>query len=359
MGIVKKQGVPGTILTYAGFGLGYVNMVLLFPNLLSEAELGLTRVLLSFSLVFQQFALFGSTSITFRFLPFFSDSETGKSRGFLSLVLLLGGIGFFTMASVLFLFQSNVAEWYTDKAPEFVNHLDLVFFISASMILFNILESFIRSNLHFVVPIFLKEVFVRILNLIAIGLHALELVNFDVFLVLFSSTYLISALWSFIYAGRKKILDFRPDFQYLRETKLFKSMMEYGAFSILSTASWMLMNNIDILMLGSLSGLESAAIYGIALYVGTVVHIPQRTISRIARPLIAKFWAENRIDDIRDIYKKTAISQTIVGGILLLMVWLNVEFIFLFLPESYRDGTWVILLIGPHTTHGYDLQSEQ
>jgi O-antigen/teichoic acid export membrane protein len=28
------------------------------------------------------------------------------------------------------------------------------------------------------------------------------------------------------------------------------------------------------------------------------------------------------------------------------MVWLNVEFIFLFLPESYRDGTWVILLIG-------------
>ncbi|HAS35204.1 MAG TPA: hypothetical protein DCS15_01855 [Flavobacteriales bacterium] len=346
MGIVKKQGVPGTILTYAGFGLGYVNMVLLFPNLLSEAELGLTRVLLSFSLVFQQFALFGSTSITFRFLPFFSDSETGKSRGFLSLVLLLGGIGFFTMASVLFLFQSNVAEWYTDKAPEFVNHLDLVFFISASMILFNILESFIRSNLHFVVPIFLKEVFVRILNLIAIGLYALELVNFDVFLVLFSSTYLISALWSFIYAGRKKILDFRPDFQYLRETKLFKSMMEYGAFSILSTASWMLMNNIDILMLGSLSGLESAAIYGIALYVGTVVHIPQRTISRIARPLIAKFWAENRIDDIRDIYKKTAISQTIVGGILLLMVWLNVEFIFLFLPESYRDGTWVILLIG-------------
>jgi O-antigen/teichoic acid export membrane protein len=346
MGIVKKQGIPGTALTYFGFGLGYVNMVLLFPNLLTENQLGLTRVLISFSLVFQQFSLLGSSNITYRYFPYFKIEGTNKSRGFLLLVLLIGLIGFFVVSSLLLLFQDTVISWYSAKSPLFVDEFELVFLLAVSMVLFNLLESFIRSNLHFVTPIFLKEVFIRLLNLLFIALYAFGVLDFAQFLILFCSTYMLSAVYAFAFAAFKGIVDLKPDFSFIREKKLLKPIADYGAFSVLSSASWMLMNNIDILMIAPMLGEGYAGIYSIALYVGTLVHIPQRTISRIGRPLIAKFWAEERIDEIRKIYKKTAISQTLVGGILLLIIWFNVDFLFLFLPETYQSAKWVILIIG-------------
>ena len=46
MGIIMKQSLRTSVLSYIGIALGYVNVVLLFPVFLSPEEFGLTRVLL-------------------------------------------------------------------------------------------------------------------------------------------------------------------------------------------------------------------------------------------------------------------------------------------------------------------------
>ena len=55
MGIIIRQGIKGTIVSYLGTLLGYVNMLILFPLIFSTEEIGLYRILLdaaSFFVIF-------------------------------------------------------------------------------------------------------------------------------------------------------------------------------------------------------------------------------------------------------------------------------------------------------------------
>ena len=46
MGIVIRQGVKGTIATYLGVAIGFVNTLWLYPKILTPDEIGLFRTLI-------------------------------------------------------------------------------------------------------------------------------------------------------------------------------------------------------------------------------------------------------------------------------------------------------------------------
>ena len=62
MGIVKRDSISITILSYAGAAIGYVNKILLFPNFLSEEQVGLTSILVSLAMIYAQFSALGINS---------------------------------------------------------------------------------------------------------------------------------------------------------------------------------------------------------------------------------------------------------------------------------------------------------
>ena len=55
MGIVKRNSITITILSYLGIVVGYVNKILLFPNFLSEEQVGLANILVSMAVMYAQF----------------------------------------------------------------------------------------------------------------------------------------------------------------------------------------------------------------------------------------------------------------------------------------------------------------
>ena len=75
MGVIRKQSLQTTLLSYFGFGLGYVNAVLLFPVFFAPEEFGLTRVLIAVVGISAQLALFGLTSAIIKFLPLFKEGD--------------------------------------------------------------------------------------------------------------------------------------------------------------------------------------------------------------------------------------------------------------------------------------------
>ncbi|HEX8350707.1 MAG TPA: hypothetical protein VF598_12155, partial [Hymenobacter sp.] len=77
MGIVQRQGLRNTVISYIGLGLGFVNTVLILPNFLEPQQLGLTATLSTIAMVYAQVAAFGFASVGIRFFPYFRDREVG------------------------------------------------------------------------------------------------------------------------------------------------------------------------------------------------------------------------------------------------------------------------------------------
>tara|TARA_B110000914_G_scaffold150098_1_gene131522 strand:- start:8663 stop:9370 length:708 start_codon:yes stop_codon:yes gene_type:complete len=79
---------------------------------------------------------------------------------------------------------------------------------------------------------------------------------------------------------------------------------------------------------------------------GNVIGVPARAIGSISAPLIAISLKENDILKIKNLYVKSSLNQLIIGSLLFLLVWLNIDDLFMLLPEKFQGGKVVVLFIG-------------
>jgi hypothetical protein len=91
MGIIKRQTISGTIITYAGVIIGFITSALIFPEYLTTEQIGLLGVFLSYSYIFAQLATLGTGRITIFFFPTFKD----KSKNHHGFFYLMGIISFY------------------------------------------------------------------------------------------------------------------------------------------------------------------------------------------------------------------------------------------------------------------------
>ncbi len=125
MGIIKKQSISGTIYSYVGVVLGFITAGLLYPLIFSTEEIGLLRILVSYSLLFAQFAGLGINTVTVKLFPYFRDYER-KHNGYLGLALLVSAVGLVIAISAFLLLKSSILD--TGKAGA-----DL-FFVQATVV---------------------------------------------------------------------------------------------------------------------------------------------------------------------------------------------------------------------------------
>src|ERR1041384_8553365 len=93
MGIVVRQSIFTTIISYAGVLVGYINVLYLFPKFLEPDQVGLLRSIQDAAILFSPFAQFGLAHSILRFYPQLVKDKSAQG-GFMSLVLLLSLGGF-------------------------------------------------------------------------------------------------------------------------------------------------------------------------------------------------------------------------------------------------------------------------
>ena len=122
-------------------------------------------------------------------------------------------------------------------------------------------------------------------------------------------------------------------------------MLSFGTYVLLGGASLMIVTRLDMMMISTMMDLEHVAFYTVAFFIGNAIKIPGKSILTIATPLLARAWEENNIKQIQNIYSKSSINLLIVGGVFFLCIWLNIDDIFILLPEKFSHGKWVVLFI--------------
>ena len=75
MGIIAKQSIKGTIVTYIGVAIGFFTTFFVLTRFLTAEEIGLSRVLIDAATLFIGLAQLGSSSSIIRFYPYFKDKN--------------------------------------------------------------------------------------------------------------------------------------------------------------------------------------------------------------------------------------------------------------------------------------------
>lgn len=343
MGIVQKESIKLTVVSYLGSALGYLNKILLFTNFLTATQVGLTGVLTNVAILYAQFATLGIPFISNRFFPFFMNKEK-KHNGFFFWGNVFVFIGFVITTLLFILFKPLVIRQYINNSPLIVDYYYYLIPFALASVYFQFFDSYLRALLKTVVPTFLNEVFARILNTIAIALFALKWINFHEFVIIYIGFNFLITLVLLIYIIYLKQFFFRPGRSRLYK-RLLKPILMYGAFTILSVLGSGILLNIDSLMIAAKLNLGQAGIYTTIFTIATGLTLPYRSIQKIAFPLVGRFWKNRDMKAVADLYSKTTLAMMIIGGGLILLLWGNINSIFMFIPKEYSVAKYSLYLL--------------
>jgi len=343
MGIVQRDGLKLTIVSYVGVALGYINKALLFPHFLSLEEVGLANILVNISLIYAQFSALGMVGVTLRFFPYFND-KANRHHGFLFWTKLLVTAGFVLFSAVLIVLRPWVVEHFSEKSKLLVDYYYYIIPLGLSTLLFQLYDSYLRSLLKTVVPSFLNEVVLRLLVTLSITLYAVKWVNFHQFVVIYVALNCSMGIIIMAYAAYLKQLFIKPELS--RKIRRFsKYMIAFGLISILSSAGNAFISYVDSLMVARFIGLNATGIYTTVFFISTVMLIPYRAILKITSPFVAKFWKDNDMAGMHKLYKQVTLICLTCGSLLFIGLWINLDSIFHFMPVAYSSARYVFLLV--------------
>lgn len=110
-----------------------------------------------------------------------------------------------------------------------------------------------------------------------------------------------------------------------------------------------MVGKIDSIMISGITDdFRQLGIYTIAFFIATVIELPKRIVHQLAFPIMSKNVSENKQDELNDMYKQTGINMAIIGLFLFLIIWYNIDELFLIIPNGdiYQAGKWAVFFVG-------------
>ena len=344
MGIIVNQSVKGAIYTYIGVILGFVIQGILFPRIYSTDQIGLTKIIVAYAALVTQFATLGFNGITIRLFPFFKDTKS-HHHGYLSLALLTGLAGFLISLVLFLIFKSWFIEYTSENSSLLVEYLNYLVVLIFFQIFFTLFDGYYTALLNSIHGTFLREVFQRVLIIIGIGLFYFDLINFHQFIIVYIASMAAPTLFILFTLIKEGQFSLKTDFAYLQKP-LLNSMGLMALFSILNGFTTNIILTVDTIMITGMIGLSATGIYGSCMIFGMMVSLPSRSILKITNIVSARAWKENNMAAIRNIYEKSCTTLFIIGLLMFLGLWANIDNVFRILGPNFVSGKWVIFFIG-------------
>jgi len=343
MGLINKNAASVAIISYIGAALGYLNKIILFPNYLSLDQVGLANVLIILSVMYAQFSVMGIPNITLKFFPFFYNQKN-KHHSFLFWGSTLVFMGLLVTSLVFITCKPILINWYSTKSLLITEYFYYIMPIGITTAFYQFYESYLRSLKRTVVPSFYNEIVLRLLITLCISLFAFKVIEFHQFVILYVATHCSMIL--FIISYMAYIGEFHLFPREMKKIKrLGKPMFIFGIFALISVASNSIITNVDTLIVTAKLGLVNAGIYTTMFFIATIMLIPYRAISLVSGPHIAMLWKTKQIKAMEVLYKKATNVNLIIGCFLLLLLWMNIDNLFYFIPKKFAEGKYVFLFL--------------
>jgi O-antigen/teichoic acid export membrane protein len=209
------------------------------------------------------------------------------------------------------------------------------------MAYFEIFYAWARVHMHSVFGNFIKEVGLRSFSLFALVGVYYKWISVIEFVYVTAGIYFVACIVTMLYAFYLK----KPDFQFSIPNNV-KEIMVYTFFIILSGSVATLLLDIDKLMLNQYIKIENIAYYSVATYIALVISVPSRAMHQIVYPITAKLMHQEKYDELNVLYKKTSVNLQVVGGFVMLCIFVNINQLYEMVPAEYGGGILVVFMIG-------------
>lgn len=339
MGIVLKQSLNNTLITYGGFAIGALNLLFLYTRFLSDEYFGLVNVILSASSVLMPILAFGIPNTLIKYYSGFQE-RNGKD-GFLTLMAFLPLILIVPIGAISYLANETIGDFLSKENPIVKGYVWHIFIIGVAMAYFEVFYAWAKVQMKSVFGNFMKEVFSRIVISVLLLMVYWDVISVLTFLNAMVGMYILRTLIMQAYALRS--LRLKLNFSFPGNTR---EILTYSALIILGGSAAIVLLEVDKVMINQFIEIKNVAYYSVAGYIATVIAVPSRSMHNITYPLTAEILHKKDIKALKTLYQKSSLTLFIVSGLIFILIILNLNDLYNLLPESYRGGYVIVFIIG-------------
>ncbi len=339
MGIVQNQSIKNTIITFFGFGIGAINALFLYTTFLGKLHYGIVATVLSFANIMMPIMAFGGQNTLVRF---FSHYKTEKAKEeFLTFMLFLPLALALPFGLVFYVFYEQISAIWVTENPTLRPFFWIIPLVGFFMAYFEIFYAWVKVHMQSVIGNLISEVFVRLIVMGLLFAVHFDWITKDTFVYALLLAYFFQLLAMKLYAFSIKMPVFR-----LVIPENLKDIVQYSFFIILSGGIAVMLVDFDKVMIPHYMHVSNNSLYAVAIFIATVIVVPSRAMTQIVAPITARLMTENKYDELNDLYKKSAINLQIIGGYMMMLIFLNIKELYQIIPKDYSGGIWVVFMIG-------------
>ncbi|WP_339654489.1 polysaccharide biosynthesis C-terminal domain-containing protein [uncultured Maribacter sp.] len=339
MGIVLKQSLNNTIVTYIGFAIGAVNTLFLYTNFMQPDNYGLIQVILSVSAVLMPILAFGVPNSLVKFYSSFKNDSA--QDGFLTLMLLLPLVLIVPIGILSYFANETIGNLLSKENNIVRGYVWHIFFVGMAMAYFEVFYAWARIRMKSMFGNFMKEVFCRVAQSILLMLLWFKIIDIEFFINGLVGCYLVRTIIMKLYAYqlRKPKLNFNFP-------KNWQGIIKYSALIILGGSTAIVLMEVDKVMLNNYLKIENVAYYAVAGFIASTIAVPSRAMHQITYPLTATYLNDKNKSALKELYQKSSLTLFIVSGLLFLLILVNLSELYELLPKKYSGGFMIVFWIG-------------
>src|SRR5690606_23303229 len=338
MGVIINQSFKNMVTTYLGFGIGAINTLFLFTYFLEKEYYGLVSFLLSAANLIWPLMAFGVHNTL---VKFYSSYKSKPERDkLLNLVLFLPILVSLIIGTIGYLEYSYLLDYF-EAGNELVQpYIWLIFVIALATAYFEVFFAWSKVNYKSVFGNFMKEVFHRLcITILLLGVY-FDLISVQTFIYAMAGVFILRMGIMKIYAFSLYMPQWKLELPH-NATSVFK----YSALILIAGSVAMILLDLDKVMIEHYLPIENVAVYGIAVYIATVISVPQKAMHQIVHPLTATMLNEKDKVGMEDLYKRSSLSLLVVSAIIFVLIIVNLNQLYALIPEEYQISTLIVLLI--------------
>ncbi|WP_421762840.1 lipopolysaccharide biosynthesis protein [Ekhidna sp.] len=341
MGVVIKQSFWGTVISYIGVIVGYVNTLYVRVEYLDLGQIGLFTLITSNAMMVSPVSSLGMGSSFVKYFPAFQKGSNNQFFSFLFLITLGGNA---LVLFVCYLFKDAITLRYLVNAPSYVHYLSITAIIIVSNSFFDLFFSYSRSIKKVIFPSFLRDIFLRLGALLLVIGFAMDWWDFDGAVIGLGVNYSLAFLSLIAQLMIKH--GFRFDFQFVFISKEWGlKLFQFGSYSMLLAGSFALINNATYDQVTTILGPEMNGIFTTCFFIAMIVEMPRRNMSKVVGPILSEEFEKQNMDEVGRLYKRGSITMSIIGMLLFIGIITNLQDLFDFIPKGseFQMGFWIVI----------------
>ncbi|NCX96401.1 MAG: hypothetical protein EBX41_08330 [Chitinophagia bacterium] len=345
MGIVFRQSVKTTLTIFVGALLGAL-IIYISTLYIPKQELGFVRTLTNCSVVATQILLLGLQNTMSVYIHKYADNK--GQRGFLIALCLVAPVIVMAISAALYwVFKTQVLGWFQPQDVPYISRYYMLLPVFTLLMMYQVvLEQYLISQVLVALSSFVREVVLRVVNVVLIVLFGLGLLSYSAFINGLVLAYAIPAGIFLFIAFRTKSFSFNLSPQSVSKAEVAE-LFRFTWYHFLLSISITLMGFLDTLMLVTLhkKGMASVAVYGNAVFFVSLLQMPYKAMYNATFPILAAAIKDADLLKVKDLFTRSSINILIGTCFMAILIIANLDSVVAIMPSGYAEVKWLVIIL--------------